>query len=134
MIEKKVLDTARVRKIPKQFGFVDHRLVRDAHIDRLSCQSAALYLFLITVSDKEGLSYYGDRSVEKRLQMKEGELLAARLSLVQTGLIAFAAPIYQVLSLDPPSQSKKRSERSGSGQGPLAIGEILKTIAKGGSS
>lgn len=67
MIQKQVLDSARVRIIPKQFGFVDHRLVRDAHIDRLSFKAAALYLFLVTVSDKEGLSYYGDKSIGKRL-------------------------------------------------------------------
>ena len=36
MIQKKILVRNKVRKVPKQFSFVDHRLVRDGHIDHLS--------------------------------------------------------------------------------------------------
>ncbi len=39
----------RIRSIPKQFSWVDHCLVSDRHIERLSHEAAALYLFLITV-------------------------------------------------------------------------------------
>jgi hypothetical protein len=48
----------RIRSIPEQFSWVDHRLVRDRHIECLSHEAAMLNLFLVTVSDSQGLSYY----------------------------------------------------------------------------
>ena len=51
MIEKRPLYPHRVRKVPKQFSWLDHRLVRDRHIDRCTHQAATLYLFLVTVAD-----------------------------------------------------------------------------------
>ena len=53
----------RIRKVPRQFSWIDHRLVRDHHIDRCSHGAAALYLFLVTVADAGGLSYYSDRTL-----------------------------------------------------------------------
>jgi len=60
----------RIRSTPEQFSWVDHRLVRDRHIECLSHQAAALYLFLITVADCQGLSYYSDPSLCERLAME----------------------------------------------------------------
>ena len=51
MVIKRVLCPERVRKIPPQFSWVDHRLVRDRHIARCDAQALALYLFLVTVAD-----------------------------------------------------------------------------------
>ena len=53
----------RIRSIPEQFSWVDHRLVRDRRIELLSHEVAALYLFLMTVADCQGLSYYADASL-----------------------------------------------------------------------
>jgi len=44
--------------VPSQFSWVDHRLVREHYLERLPCEAAALYLFLVTVGDAERLSYY----------------------------------------------------------------------------
>ena len=63
MIVKSVILPTRVRKVPKSFSWIDHRLVRDGHIEQLSHPAAALYLFLVCVGDHQGLSYYGDKSV-----------------------------------------------------------------------
>jgi len=57
MISKTPILKNRIRKVPKQFSWVDQRLVRDRHIERLSHPAAALYLFLVTVGDAKGLSY-----------------------------------------------------------------------------
>jgi hypothetical protein len=57
MIPKVPILKNRIRKVPKQFSWVDQRLVRDRHIERLSHPAAALYLFWVTVSDAKGLSY-----------------------------------------------------------------------------
>jgi len=71
--------------------------VREQHIDRLSHGAAALYLFLCTVADKNGLSYYSDRSLARRLQMPAMQLDSARAELVEADLIAYQAPLYQLL-------------------------------------
>lgn len=62
-MEKHLLDPARLRKIPPQFSWIDQRLVREHHIERLSHAAAALYLFLLTVADASGLSFYSERSI-----------------------------------------------------------------------
>jgi hypothetical protein len=111
----------RIRKVPKQFSWIDHRLVRDRHIEKFTHPAAALYLFLVTVGDADGLSYYGDKSVMKRLGMDQGTLQAARSNLVQNGMIAWQKPLYQVLGLDISDTAK----RSPMGQ-PLSLGSILK--------
>lgn len=100
---KRVIYLERVRKVPAQFSWVDHRLVRDRHIERCDVHAAALYLFLITVADHQGLSYYSDRSVARRLSMHPARLAQARSDLVRIGLIAYEPPLYQVLALDSPT-------------------------------
>jgi hypothetical protein len=47
-----------------------------------------------------GLSYYGDKSIIKRLSMDQSMLQKARSNLIQNVMIAWQEPIYQVLSLD----------------------------------
>ena len=105
-MEKHLLCPKRLRQLPPQFSWIDQRLVREQHIDRLSHGAAALYLFLSTVADKNGLSYYLDRSLCRRLQMQSPQLASARAELVGADLIAYQAPLYQLLSLDaqPPTQ------------------------------
>ncbi len=100
MILKHPLCPNRIRKPPAGFGWLDHRLVRDGYIELLSHPAAALYLFLVTVSDARGLSYYSDHSVMKRLRMDSATLYQARRDLAAIGLIAWRKPLYQVLALD----------------------------------
>ena len=89
----------RIRSIPEQFSWVDHRLVRDRHIERLSHEAATLYLFLVTVADSQGLSYYSAPSLCERLAMDAPTLDSARMGLLQAGLIAYKKPLYQVLPI-----------------------------------
>lgn len=103
MTSKRVLDWQRVRRIPAQFSWLDQRLVRDRHIERCDAHACALYLFLVTVSDAQGLSYYAHASIAKRLSMESMRLDQARADLVRLGLIAFDPPLYQVLGLDGPA-------------------------------
>ena len=94
------ISLAKLRKAPKQFSWVDQRLVRERYIDQLSPQACALYLFLVTVADAQGLSYYADPSLCQRLSMTSPELHQARQALITLGLIAYQRPLYQVLALD----------------------------------
>ena len=100
-MQKRLLLPSRVRRIPAQFSWIDQRLVRDHHIERADCTALALYLFLLTVADAQGLSYYADASIGQRLTLRPERVAAARAGLVRAGLIAYEAPLYQVLALDP---------------------------------
>lgn len=108
MIYKRLICPQRIRKVPDQFSWVDHRLIRDRHIDRCSHRAAALYLFLVAVADAQGLSYWSDPSIEKRLSLDDRQLESARAELVRAGLIAYEKPLYQVLSLDESPIASKR--------------------------
>lgn len=99
-MHKRPLSLARLRKVPKQFSWVDQRLVRERYIDQLSHQACALYLFLLTVADAQGLSYYADPSLCQRLSMTSTELHQARQALITRALVAYQRPLYQVLALD----------------------------------
>ena len=91
----------RLRHVPRQFSWIDQRLVRNRHIQGPTPRALALYLFLCTVADAEGLSYYSDARAGALLTCSGSELRAARAELVAAGLIAYQSPFYQVLSLEP---------------------------------
>ena len=127
MPTKHPIDQYRIRKVPTKFNWVDHRLVRDRHIEYCSHSASTLYLFLVTVSDAQGLSYYSDASLMQRLSMDNRALLAARQNLIRLNLVAYKKPLYQVLALDMPAHSTSLPE------GPMSIGSILRAIAGGAS-
>lgn len=119
----------RIRSIPEQFSWVDHRLVRDRHIGLLSHEAAALYLFLITVADCQGLSYYADASLCERLAMDAVTLASARACLLRSGLVAYKKPLYQVLALSDVLQPSKRIRMSGEMTYPVKTGDDVGTLA-----
>jgi hypothetical protein len=113
---KRVLCKQRLRQVPPQFSWIDHRLVRDRHISRCSADALALYLFLVTVADGQGLSYYADATICRLLPLRQARagqtldeptldeqtLARARRELIDNRLIAWQRPLYQVLALGPP--------------------------------
>lgn len=131
MVSKVPIVAQRIRKVPSHFSWIDHRLVRDRHIENCSHAAAALYLFLVTVGDAKGLSYYGDTSITQRLSMDQSTLNAARANLIRAGLIAWKKPLYQVLALDEPKREKP-APRTNMGNA-LSLGEILKMAKEGRS-
>lgn len=92
----------RIRKVPRQFSWIDHRLVREYRLDRCSHGAHALYLFLVTVSDARGISYYSDRTLCQRLNMDQTLLNSCRRELEDAGLIGYRRPVSQILPLDVP--------------------------------
>jgi len=131
-MKKHLIRPDRLRQVPKGFSWVDHRLVRDGHIDRCCCRSLAVYLFLVTVSDVEGLSYYSDQTLCQRLRLTPEELAAARAELQRADLIAYKKPLYQVLALDPPPSGSAPPEAPRTGQS-RSTAEILRGILEGGA-
>ena len=117
-MKKRVLNPERLRKVPPQFSWIDHRLVRENYFQRCDHSAWTLYLFLTSVADVEGLSYYSDASLTRRLKMDPLQLSASRQQLIEAGLIAYEKPLYQVLSLD----SAVCTPRSGQ----ISVGELLR--------
>lgn len=100
-VSKRLLWPERLRRVPAQFSWVDQRLVREGYLDRCDARAAALYLFLVTVADAQGLSYFAEPTLMQRLHLQAAELRAARERLIELELIAYQAPLYQVLSHCP---------------------------------
>jgi hypothetical protein len=107
MIQKHLLVPDRVRRPPPEgFSWVDRRFLRD-FAAQLSGDAVFLYFFLAAVSDRQGLSFYHDATLAVRLRVREEAVVAARDELVTHDLIAFQAPLTQVLAL-PRSRVERR--------------------------
>ena len=120
MVIKRVLCRQRLRRVPCRFSWIDHRLVRDRHICRCSANALALYLFLVTVGDADGLSYYSDGTIGQLLSMDPIALARARQELIGASLVAYEKPLYQVLSLEDPAPVPRQPS-----QGPARLGQLL---------
>ena len=144
---KRVLRPERLRQVPEQFSWVDQALVQRHLIDQLDAQAAALYLFLVTVADAQGLSYYGGATLAQRLRLKPEELVAAGAQLTALGLIAYEAPLYQVLALSgtpawasapntapcaraPSVQSPATPAPTRDTTGPVSLGDLLSELER----
>ena len=127
MIVKRLLRPERVRRTPPQFSWVDHRLVRDHHLQRCGAEALALYLFLVIVGDAEGLSYYSEASIARSLSMDPTTVRSARAELIQADLIALRHPLYQVLSIAPMAGTPPSSRSNEC----LSLGQILQRAMGG---
>ena len=127
MKAKPILCPERLRRVPRQFSWIDQRLIRDRHITRCSANALALYLLLCTVADAQGLSYYSDATALRLLSLSSAQLREARAQLVAAGLIAYEAPFYQVLSLEPTHAPVTPAPRTGE---PLSLSQILRQMMK----
>lgn len=99
-MEKHLIATDRARRVPRQFSWVDHRLVRGNYLMKATAPAWGLYLVLVTVGDEHGLSYYADRTLARLLSLHDESIVEARRQLIEAGVIAYAAPLYQVLGLE----------------------------------
>jgi len=133
MIHKHPLRPDRLRQVPASFSWVDHRLVRHDYLRQAEPRAWTLYLFLVTVGDVHGLSYYSDAAIARHLNLEASALAAARQQLIQADLIAYRKPLYQVLALpedrrtgDPTAAPRAGQERS--------LGEILRRAWEGGAA
>jgi len=87
--------------------------------------------FSYTVADAQGLSFYSDAGVCRRLIMDQVSLSAARRQLIEADLVAYQKPLYQVLSLpeDPKSLAESAAPRTGEAK---SVAAILRRALEGG--
>ena len=115
-IETHPLEPDRIRKITGSFAFIEHRFLRDGFWSSLDPHQLLLYLFLIIVADRNGLSYYSYDKICTLLRISVDEYLLARNVLIDHDLIAFDGSLFQVLSLPgkairPVSKTLKTQEQ-----------------------
>src|SRR5579864_1647981 len=102
MIQKRILVPQRLRRPPSTgWSWLDRRFLRE-HADHLSREAVLLYLFLVCVADRHGLSCYSDRTLSSRLQLSQPVLERTRQELLDRDLIAHQLPLVQVLALPTP--------------------------------
>jgi len=99
MITKTPLDQDRVRKIAGSFAFVEHRFLRSGFFSVLTHHELLLYVFLVLVADRNGLSYYSYDKICILLKITLDDYIIARDGLIEKDLIAFNGHLFQVLSL-----------------------------------
>lgn len=99
MIKKRVLEPTRVRHVNGSFSFIPHCFLSDGFWASLNQHELVLYLFLVLVSDKRGLSYYSSKRIYSLLGISHDEYITTRDRLIARDLIAFNGTIFQVLEL-----------------------------------
>jgi hypothetical protein len=94
----------RVHRIQGSFAWLDHRLLREGHVERMTLQDLAVYVFLVLAADRTGTSFYRKDVVCRKLGIDWGEFEESKARFLERGLIAFRpfAPndvdgFYQVL-------------------------------------
>lgn len=127
MVTKRLLCPQRARRVPRQFSWVDQRLIFDGHFEHCSAAAWGLYLLLVVVGDSQGLSYYSDRSICRSLSLSLETLEPLREELKAAGVIVYRKPLYQVLALTPPAAPPRQTKRGET----LVVGEVLRRIAEG---
>jgi hypothetical protein len=99
MLDKRLLDPNRIRKIQGSFSWVDHRFITGGFLVDLSTIEILLYLFLVAVCDRNGISFYHQDKIASLLKIDLASLGKAREGLIHRFLLAYEPPLYQILSL-----------------------------------
>jgi hypothetical protein len=129
MIERTPLCPERIRRIDGSFAFIEDRFLRDGFFESLTQHELPLYLFLVLVADRRGLSYYSYDKICSLLRLSVDEYLLARDALIQKDLMAFDGHMFQVLSLPqrPVGEASKplRSQEDMSRRDPATVRQII---------
>jgi len=91
----------RIREIPQSFSWIDRRIINDKILPQMLREEISLYFFLVLVSNRYGVSFYGTKKICHFTGLTPDEFELARCGLEELDLIAYRAPLYQVLSLPP---------------------------------
>jgi len=134
MIHKHPPRPERLRQIPPSFSWVGHRLIRHRLLHHAKPEAWALYLFLVTVADSRGLSYYSDASIARHLDLDPLVVAAARQQLVQADLLAYRKPLYQVLALPEPALEPAALDAPRRDRPARHVGDILRQALGAGST
>ena len=122
----------RIRNIRQcTFGWIDHDFLHRGYLSRLSQEELLLYYFLITVADRNGVSFYDYERICQLLKLELDVYLRARDRLCERALIAYHHGVFQVLPLPPVEKffPPRPPERSAGGDF-QALQEVLKNLTR----
>ena len=129
-VAKKPLVPHRIRTITGSFAFIEHRFLRQGFWSSLSHHELLLYLFLIIVADRHGLSYYSYDKICTLLRISLDEYIVARNALIEKDLIAFDGTLFQVLSLPDaaiqPCRRALKDQKEMQTHDPATIDQLIK--------
>jgi hypothetical protein len=83
----------------QSYSIIDHQIFHGGYLSRLSHESMVLYLFLVVVGDRQGRSFYSDRSAMEILRLTGQEFNQARNELISEGLISYRRPYWQLMNI-----------------------------------
>lgn len=129
MIEKTPLVSHRIRTINGSFAWISHLFLRQGFWGSLTHHELLVYLFLVIVGDRQGISYYSFDKICSLVAITPDEYIVARDGLINKDLIAFDGRLFQVLSLPEqvistprsPLMTKKDMQR----EDPATINQII---------
>jgi len=122
MLTKRILNTARVRRIVRGFSFIPHRFLADGFLASLDQKEILLYLFLIMAGDRYGLSCYSYDAICTLIQINVDEYIKARDGLIGKDLIAYDGRLFQVLEL--PARPVKPAEKPD--EDPAMVAQLIR--------
>ena len=127
-VETHPLEPDRIRKITGSFAFIEHRFLHDGFWGSLDHHQLLLYLFLIIVADRNGLSYYSYDKICTLLRISVDEYILARNALIDQDMIAFDGYLFQVLSLPEkvtrPVSKTLKTQQQMQGHDPATIHQL----------
>jgi len=131
MFSREPLDYSRLRRINGSFSWIDHRLLKQGYLERMSPPEMLLYFFLVLVGDKNGVSFYHHDRIRGYLKMDISTYAEARQGLRNKMLIACEDIRVQILQL-PEMVPRKipATKRQVSVGTDLSIAEILQDMFK----
>jgi len=129
MIYKRLLVPERIRKIQGSFAFIEHRFLRDGFWIGLNHHERLLYVLLVLIADRQGLSYYSYDKLCSLAGFTVDDYVAARNALMDQDLLAFDGTLFQVLDLPiKPAQSlSPRSSQNMNGS-PLSSATLFSRL------
>lgn len=110
------LEPRRVRRPRGAYGWVDMRAVTQGHLEEVGTAAALTYLFLCSVGDTAGLSFWSRERMRRVLGLDEEVVKTALDRLVAAELIARQGQVVQVLPIpgatEPATPGQQPSSRT----------------------
>src|SRR4030065_1158704 len=95
----------------RSYSIIDHQILHGGYLNRLSHESMILYLFLVVVGDRQGRSFYSERSIMEILRLSGPKLNHAREELISEGLISYRRPYWEAKK-KPQGRSHARDDNA----------------------
>ena len=129
------INQEKIRNLQGSFAWISHAFMRKGFWISLNQKELLLYLFLVLVSDRHGMSYYSFDRICQMLKMHTDDYICARNELMNKELIAFNGYLFQVLSLPahpvvktPAPQSSQFSRKIVNAGAPWTVRQIFQKM------